>query len=153
MERVHQTIGNGIHTFLIQEINLDDESPWEGILSSIMFAVRSTVHTTTQYTPLQLVFGSDRIPIINQEANWQLMKQRKQALINKGNQKQNKHRQSQVSHLRQRHIKKYVENEFNQDVYIGPYTVTEVRNNGTVRICKGYVTDTYNLRNITPFKE
>ena len=42
---------------------------------------------------------------------------------------------------------------FNQDAYIGPYTVTEVRNNGTVRARKGNVTDTYNLHNITPFKE
>ena len=33
---------------------------------------------------------------INQEANWQLIKQRKQALINKGNQKENCSRQSNM---------------------------------------------------------
>ena len=43
--------------------------------------------------------------------------------------------------------------KFNQDFYLGPYTVTEVRNNGTVHARRGNVTDTYNLRNITPFKE
>ena len=43
--------------------------------------------------------------------------------------------------------------KFNQDAYIGPYAMAEVRNNGTVRARKGKVTDTYNLRNITPFKE
>ena len=89
VERVHQTIGNIIRTFKIQEMDLDDENPWEGILSSTMFAIRSTVHTTTQHTPSQLVFGRDAILNINQEANWQLIKQRKQALINKGNQKEN----------------------------------------------------------------
>ena len=85
MERVHQTIGNIIHTFIIQEMDLDDENPWEGILSSTMFPIRSLVHTTTQHTPLQLVFGRDAILDINQEANWQLIKQCNQALINKGN--------------------------------------------------------------------
>ena len=34
VERVHQTIGNIIRTFKIQEMDLDDENPWEGILSS-----------------------------------------------------------------------------------------------------------------------
>ena len=69
VERVHQTIGNIIRTFKIQQMDLDSESPWEGILSSTMFAIRTTVHTTTQHTPSQLVFGSDAILNINQEAN------------------------------------------------------------------------------------
>ena len=90
MERVHQTICNIIRTFKIQEIDLDNENLWEGILSSTIFAIRSTVHTTTQYTPSQLVFGRDAILNINQEANWQSIKQRKLALINKGNQKLNR---------------------------------------------------------------
>ena len=51
VERVHQTIGNIIRTFKIQEMDLDNENPWEGILSSTMFAIRSMVHTTTQHTP------------------------------------------------------------------------------------------------------
>ena len=49
------------------------------------------VHNTIQYTPSQLVFGRDAILNINQETNWQLIKQLKQALINKGNQKENYH--------------------------------------------------------------
>ena len=75
MERVHQTIGNIIHTFKIQVVDLDKENPWEGILSSTMFAVWFTMHTTTQHTSSQLVFCIDAILSINQEANWQLIKQ------------------------------------------------------------------------------
>ena len=48
VERVHQTIGNIIYTFNIKEMDLDDENPWEIILSSTMFAIRSMVHTATQ---------------------------------------------------------------------------------------------------------
>ena len=70
VERVHQTIGNITRTFKIQEMNLDDENPWDGILSSTMFAIRSMVHTTTQHKPSQLVFGRDALLNINQKVNW-----------------------------------------------------------------------------------
>ena len=63
-----------------------------------MFAIQSTVHTTTEHTPSQLVFGRNAILNINQEANWQLIKQYKQVLINKGIQKENCQRQSHVYH-------------------------------------------------------
>ena len=71
-------------------MDLDNENPWEGILSSTMFTIRSTVHTTTQHTLSQLVFERDAILNIDQEANWQFIKQREQALINKSNKKENR---------------------------------------------------------------
>ena len=61
-----------------------------------MLAIQSTVHTTTQHTSSQLVLGRDAILNINLKANWQLIKQRKHALINKDNQKQNRQRRSHV---------------------------------------------------------
>ena len=78
MESVHKTIVDIIHTFKIQEMDLDNENPWEGILTSTMFVIWSTVHTTTQCTPLQLVFEGNAILNINQEANLQLINQRRQ---------------------------------------------------------------------------
>ena len=66
---VHQTIDNIIRSFKIQEMDLDNESPWKGALSSAIFAIQSTMHITTQHTPSQLVFGRDAILDINQEAN------------------------------------------------------------------------------------
>ena len=58
VERVHQTIGNMIRTFEVQDIDdLDEEDPWSGILTAVAFAVRATIHTTTRATPMQLVFG------------------------------------------------------------------------------------------------
>ena len=64
VERVHQTIGSILRSFKVQYMILDDRNSWDGILVSIMFALRSTVHTTMLYTPAQLVFGRDSI--INQ---------------------------------------------------------------------------------------
>jgi hypothetical protein len=40
---------------------IDDDDPWSGILAAVMVAVRSTYSTTTQATPMQLVFGRDAI--------------------------------------------------------------------------------------------
>ena len=99
----------------------------EGIPSSTMFAIWSTMHTTMQQTLSQLVFGRDAILDINQEANWQLIKQCKQALLNKGNQKQNHLRKSHVYCTGDKVLVKNVrKTKFNQDAYKGPYTVTEV---------------------------
>ena len=62
---------------------LDDENPWDGILASTMFPLHATVHTTTQHTPAQLVFGRDSILNTHHDANWQLIQKHKQDLINK----------------------------------------------------------------------
>ena len=50
LERVHQTMGTMIRTYEIQEMVLDDDDPWDGILSATMFALCSTVHAATQYS-------------------------------------------------------------------------------------------------------
>ena len=44
IKRIHQTIGNIIHTFDVSEIVNND--PWSGILAATMFAVRATYQTT-----------------------------------------------------------------------------------------------------------
>ena len=45
------------------------------------------------------------------------------------------------------------ETKFNQDIYLSPYTITAIRNNGTVRECKCKITDAFNICNITPYKK
>ena len=131
-----------------------DEKPWDGMLASTMFALRATVYTRTQYTPAQLVFGQDSILNTRHEANWQLIKKSKQHIINKGNQQQNLNGKQHTYNKGDKILLKNAWNtKFNQDAYLGPYTITAVRNNGTVGACKGKVTDTFNVRNITPYKE
>ena len=90
LECIHQTIGNIIRTFKVNEMVLDDDNPWDGILATTMFALQATVHTMSQYTPTQLVFGRDSILNVRHEANWKIIKERKQKLINKGNEHEKK---------------------------------------------------------------
>ena len=77
-------------------MDLDNENPWEGNLSSTMFAIRSMVNITRQHIPSQLVFGRDALLNINQEDIWELIKERKEATINKVNQKENRQRKSHL---------------------------------------------------------
>ena len=55
VERVHQTIGNILHTFNIQQMDLDNENPWEGILSSTMFC--HTVYGAYYYSTYTATTG------------------------------------------------------------------------------------------------
>ena len=71
IERLHQTTGNMIKTFQVfNRDDLDEEDPWTGILSAVMFAVQSTYHTTLEASPMQLVFGRDAIFPIFHQADW-----------------------------------------------------------------------------------
>ena len=77
IERVHQTSGNVIRTMEVYDQDLDQEETFRGVILVTCFAIRSTVQTTTQYTPMQLVFGRDAILNIAHKANWKLIKDRK----------------------------------------------------------------------------
>jgi len=48
LERIHQTLGNITRTFELHDSYLTNShgSPWDGILSAAMFALRATYHTT-----------------------------------------------------------------------------------------------------------
>eukprot|EP00957_Ditylum_brightwellii_P025655 1939698-Ditylum_brightwellii.AAC.1 len=61
MERSHQTIGNLLCTLKIGTAKLDPDNPWGRLLSTVMFALCVTIHTTHEATPMQLVFGRDAI--------------------------------------------------------------------------------------------
>jgi len=151
IERIHQTIGNIIRTFDIDEV--DDDDPWSGILAATMFAVRATYHTTTQATPMQLVFQRDAILNIPFHANWEHIKRRKQDRIHKNNEKENKKRTPHT--YRRGHkvlYKKEVGAKFDP-IWDGPYPIRELYDNGTIKINTGVVDKIVNIRNVRPYFE
>ena len=92
VEKIHHVIANMTRTFELENKYLDKSDPWKGILSAVAFAVRSTISTTTQSSPAQLVFGRDMMLNITHKANWEFIRTRKQNLINKNNKKENSKR-------------------------------------------------------------
>ena len=122
LEKVHETVGDILHTFKVQSMVLDDENPWDAILASTMLALRATLYTSTKYSSAQLMFGRDTI--INQRhcVDWERNRKREQVLINKGNEHENR---NQINHIYKQGRKLLLKNawktKFNQDDYLGPY--------------------------------
>ena len=91
VERIHQVIDNMIRTFELEDKDVDQDV-WKGIIAATSFAVRSTWHSTLQATPGQLVFGRDTVFAQSFAANWNLIRQRRQRMINYNNRRENSKR-------------------------------------------------------------
>ena len=131
------------------------DDPWGGVLSATMFAMRATYHTTTQATPSQLVFGRDAILNIKFEADWNLIRQPKQQIIDYNNRQENKKR---IAHSYRPGDKVLLtrnkKTKYGEPEYVGPYRIVAARpNDAYVRVGKGNYVDTINLRHVHPFKE
>ena len=91
------------------------------------------------------------------EADWQFIKERKQKLILQNNARENIHRREYTYTVGQ---EVYVKQDPNRkhgdgtDQYRGPYTVSQVNDNGTVQLSRattrGAVSQTWNIHNIKP---
>jgi hypothetical protein len=158
VERAHQTIHNLIRSQQIRDKRDLVDGDWSGILSALGFAMRATVHTTSRATPSQLVFGRDAVLNVSFEADWQYIKARKQRLIKQNNVRENSKR---LPHTYNVGDKVVVEQDPNRkhgaNRYKGPYEITHVFDNGTVRLTQdtangGVVSQTWNIREIVPYK-
>jgi transposase InsO family protein len=149
IERVHQTIGNILRTFNVQ--TMDSADPWTGILAATMFAVRATYHTTLQASPMQLVFGRDAILNVKHISDWEHVRQRKQTRINMNNKRENQSRRVHHYSIGDKILVKARKRSKHELEYDGPYAITQVNDNGTVRFQKGIVNDAVNIRRIKPF--
>ena len=137
---------------MAEETKVEEKDPWSSILAATMFAICSTVHTTSQYTPMQLVFGRDSILNISHDANWKLIQARKQRLIKKNNIRENSKRIPHKYKIGDKVVIKGDQSAKYANVsYKGPYTVTAVNDNGTVRVNMGIVNDVINIRNVHPY--
>ncbi len=88
-KQVHQVIEYIIRTFELQTNYLDEDNPWESVLSATAFAIRCTYHTTLQTPPRQVVFGKDLVFKIKYTANWEVIRQMKQQLNLQNNKREN----------------------------------------------------------------
>lgn len=133
---------------------MDADDPWAGILSATMFALRATYHTTLQATPAQLVFGRDAVLNTVVEANWQLIKQRKQKIINLNNAHENARRIAHTYRVKDQVmcVGKPTLAKYGTNAWDGPHEIVKVNDNGTVHLKKGSVIETVNIRQIKPYK-
>ena len=151
VERIHQVIRHMFLTKNFQETIFDNIDPFGSILASVAWAIRASYNSTTQATPAQLVFGRDMMFNISSLINWKELSLRKQRLVDKAN-------------LRENNKRIDFDYEIGQQVYIttdgvqrklnrpktGPFPITKVYTNGTVRIQRGAVNERINIRRLEP---
>ena len=152
IERIHQVVGNSLRALQLEDAMLNNNDPWAVYLASVAWAVRSTQHTVLEATPGQLVFGHDMVLPIRFQADWARIQLCKQEVIDKSSARENKKR---VKH----------EYRVGNEVLIekpgiirkmsmpreGPYAITKVYTNGTVRIRRGAVNEQINIRRLSPY--
>jgi transposase InsO family protein len=76
IERIHQVMGNMLRAFELVERELVPDG------------IRSTLHTTLQAIPGQLVFGRDMIHHVRFQANWDRIKNNIQKIIENSNKRE-----------------------------------------------------------------
>ena len=93
------------------------------------------------------------------EANWQYIKERKQKLIVQNNMRENEKRRSHEYKVGDKVLVLQNPNrKHGEDRYKGPYKIQNVYDNGTVRLLQGtsrggVVSQTWNIRQLTPYKD
>ena len=151
LERIHQVVGSMLKTKDLVNIEFDELDMWSPILASVAYAIRCSHHSTLNATPGQLVFGRDMLLDLKFEPNYEEMWAKKQKRINYDNIRENSKRAS---------------HDYKVDEYVyivkdgqyrklegdkqGPFRITEVFTNGTVRLQKGVVNERLNIRRLTP---
>ena len=158
VERCHQTVHNHLRT-----LQMHDKSPevlneeFAGYLSAVSKALNSTVHTTLNATPTQLVFGRDTFLPVTFQADWTHIADRKQRLIVQNNRRENKSRREHTYHVDDLvMIRHDPSRKHGDDTYKGPYPITVVYDNGTVQLRQtkpsgNAVLQTWNIRKIRPY--
>ena len=154
IERIHQKIRIMTKTFEAQKALMDEEDPWAGMLTAVMFATRATYHTTLKATPMQLVFGQDAVLNTQFEADYQLIKQNKQKIIHQNNQKENAKRIAHTYQIGDKVLFKEIEdNKYGNNPYSGPHIIRKVHPNDTVVVKMESVFETINICLIKPYKD
>ena len=115
-----------------------------------MFAVRATYHTTLQASPMQLVIGRYAILNIKHVADWEHIRQRKQLQINHNFKRENMHQNNHQYKVGDKILVKRKKNSKHELEFMGPFPITWINYNDTVRFQKGSIIDATNMCRIKP---
>ncbi len=151
IERLHQVLKNMFTTKDMVHQTFDWIDPFGETLASVAWAVRASYNTATKTTPAQLVFGRDMIFNLKSLINWKNLSVEKKKLVDKANLRENQNRIDYDYSVGQRiYIKKDGIFRKLHGPKLGPYEITEVFSNGTVRIQRGHVNERINIRRLEP---
>ncbi|KAL7523536.1 hypothetical protein ACHAXR_000228 [Thalassiosira sp. AJA248-18] len=121
-------------------------------LDNAAWAVRSTYHTVLKSSPGAAIFGRDVLFGIPYLANWNKIGEHRQIQTGRNTARENSQRADfdyavggQVL-IRKDGILRKAETK-----YTGPYKITRVHTNGTIRIQRGAQSERLNIRRVKPY--
>ena len=157
IERMHFTIGNQLR------IQLHDNPPTnigtaydliDSVFAAAQYAMRAATHRTLGISPGALVFNRDMMLPIPLLANFHLIRQRRQVVIDEANRRENLRRLYRDYEIGDRVLIKVFDPSKLEQRAIGPFTIEQVHTNGTVTIKRGpNIFERINIRRIRPFNE
>ena len=155
LERLHAVNGDMLRTSNLDNANTSNDEMIDSFLVNVAWAVRSTYHTVLKYFPGAAIFGRDMLFDIPYIADWNAIGQRRQKIAVQTNERENAHRLDYDYVVGQ---KVMLANDGKilrkaEDRYLGPFTVTQIHTNGTIRIQRGSMSERLNIRRVTPYHE
>ena len=84
-------------------------------------------------------------------ADWEHIRQRKQLRINHNNKREDMHRNNHQYRVGDKILVKRKKSSKHELLFMGPFHITQINDNRTVRFQKGIINDATNIHRIKPF--
>ena len=155
LDRVHQIVGDMLCTKDLEVYPFNIEDPWTEILSSVAWAINGSYHKTKEAIPGESVYGRDMIFHDTFKANWQAIHMRKASdtLLNTASENRTRsNHKYKVGDYAFISIEK-LSMKFKAP-HEGLYRINNSMQatNSTVKVQRGPVEKTINIRRLIPFK-
>ncbi|KAL7465162.1 hypothetical protein ACHAXS_005488 [Conticribra weissflogii] len=154
IERLHLTLGDQLRCTTFEGSNFLEDV--DTIVQACAYAARTTVPSNSSYSPAQLTFGRDMIFRQQIIVDWEKMKQQRLQQAAANNDKENKKRVEHTYSVNDLVLIVTPSSERNKQRKLsspteGPYRITKVYANGTVRILRGHFEETTSIRRLRPY--
>ena len=149
IEHVHLTMGDMLQTMTFR--GADWYQDMQRALDAVVWAIRTTINPNIKHSPCHLAFNQDMIFRHAVSVDWEAINQERHRLVAASNTKENKSRlNKQYAPGEQVLIILDADEHRSQPKMSaptkGPFTITQVNPNGTVKINRGNVAETINIR-------
>jgi len=154
LERIHQVFSNMMRTSGLDKSDTVTPEMVDNFITDAAWAIRSTHHSVLQSSPGAAIFGRDMLFDIPYIADWNAIGKRRQTAVDKNTLIENKRRIDYDYQIGNKvTIRKDGVLRKAEDKSTGPFVITQVFTNGTVRIQRGSVSERINIRRIDPYFE
>ena len=154
-ERMHQTVAQILCTYIQTNPPQNQQEATTLIdhaLSSASYAMRAAIHRTLKVSPGALVFHRDMLLPIPLISDFNIIRARRQAVIDDNNRRANLRRRFKDYKINDEVLILVQDPATMQERQIGPFSIQEVHVNGTVTILRRpNVLQRINIRRLRPY--